>query len=199
VRSFDLATGDRKNSWPVDLGGSTHLANDMVLDPAGNLYVTDSYAQVILRLPVGGEAFEIWSDSALYKADGQITLNGIVYRDGQILVTNANAGQLYRVNVDEDGSAGTPVEITLDRAISGGDGMELLSNGDLLVVSASLGVVQITLDDDTGTVSDVATGFRYPTTVSVVGDYGWVVESQFDCLYGYCTASTPFGAMRFDL
>ncbi len=51
------------------------LPNDIVFDPAGNAYVTDSFQATIFRIPPGGGAPQIWFQDP--RLDGIVGANGI--------------------------------------------------------------------------------------------------------------------------
>lgn len=199
VRAFDLESGAMERSFDLPGGG---FCNDMALDQAGNLYVTDSFAPRILVLPAGGDALEPWiEDEARFGGEG-FNLNGIVAADDQIYTVKYNSGELFRIPVMGDGSAGAPVSIALDRALELPDGLKLERSGVLLVVEGVGRLTRITLDDDDrAEVTVVRDGLDGPTTVAVLGDEAWVAEGQLGHLFDSSLGDPdlPFQLVRVPL
>lgn len=104
VKTFNLQTGAANSSFDFPGGG---FANDLTLDDAGNLYVTDSWTPRILRLSAGGSALEEWINDPQLGME-QWSLNGIDYdHAGRAIYTvNQRAGQLFRIEVEPDGRSG---------------------------------------------------------------------------------------------
>lgn len=125
---YDLTTGRREGL--VDLSGPGRFANDVVLDPAGNAYVTDAGAAAVYRVTPDGEVTTLVSDPRLGPAIGA---NGIVWHpDGYLIVANYTTGRLYRL------AYGRLSELWLARPLVGADGMVLRPNGTLVVVTNAL-------------------------------------------------------------
>jgi hypothetical protein len=87
--------------------------------PSGEVYVTDSTGDRILRSDKAATRLDSWSTSELY-ADkpGSVTLNGIVH-DGKdtVIVNKLSTGDLFRVRIKADGKAAPPVKITTSRPL----------------------------------------------------------------------------------
>lgn len=179
---FALDSGKKRDSF--DFPGGGHC-NDIALRN-GAAYITDTAKGRILRLAPGASRLEVW-----YTNDASDpSLDGIAWnRDGQLFINTVNAGHLIRVDVNSDGSAGkgTVLKTTLD--ISQPDGLRLSPDGRLLMVEARAkpgpGVKDGRLDEvlvhgDAATIKVLATGFEYPTAVTVTGNAMWILESKFD-------------------
>jgi sugar lactone lactonase YvrE len=90
VWRFDRATGDATR-----LPGTNAIAipNGLAFDTHGNLFVTDSAAGAIWRIPRGGSA-SVWLQDPALSGDGSLGLgvplgaNGIAIRNGLLTVTN---------------------------------------------------------------------------------------------------------------
>jgi len=99
VISLDLNTG--KKIQDIDLSNlvsGEHFANDLAFDPQGNIYVTDSYSQVIYKIDNKGKA-SVFAESELFKGEN-VGLNGIAFHpQGFLLVADTRAGALYKVDV----------------------------------------------------------------------------------------------------
>jgi len=83
------------------------IVNDVVFDPDGYAYVTDSLQATIFRYPPGGGAPEIWFQSPLFQGGGPIPFgtNGIRLDPGRQFVyvavstslADPNLGTIYRL------------------------------------------------------------------------------------------------------
>ena len=205
VHGYDRTTGALTASHP--LPGTGGFCNDMALDSAGNLLVTESFGGGIFRVAAGAllsdnDAVSWFDDAAFDVAAGQFGLNGITVIADAVYTVNYQTGDLYRVDMDGTGAATGLTTITLDRALVNPDGLKALDADTLLVVeggSATLSTVDIT--GDTGAVTEVTSTLDSPTTVAVFGNQAWVVEGQFDHLLGYDPnpAELPFVAVRVPL
>ena len=176
-------------------GGRSH-GNDVTLDTAGNVYLTDSFRPLIYRVTPAGEASVFLRDPVFEKIsqeDDTPALNGITYHpDGFLIVTNYERGRLYRIPLDDPT---TFAEITLSDSLQGADGIELVNANQLAVAR--------TYTDTSGTfVSEVAVVTSYdgwqsarltqqlrpstldcPTTVKIVRDELYATNSKFRELF----------------
>jgi sugar lactone lactonase YvrE len=90
VWRFDRTTGDATRLPGTQAIG---IANGLAFDRRGNLYVTDSAAGAIWRIPRGGTA-SVWLQDPALTGDGSLQLgvplgaNGIAFRNGRLTVTN---------------------------------------------------------------------------------------------------------------
>jgi sugar lactone lactonase YvrE len=123
---YDLRTGARERL--VDLSGEGHAVNDVVLDPAGNAYVTDTGAGAVYEVDVAGNVTTLVSDPRLTPSPGA---NGIVWHRGHVVVANYTTGKLYRL------SRGHLTELQAPSLV-GADGMVLRHDGTLVVVTNTL-------------------------------------------------------------
>jgi sugar lactone lactonase YvrE len=183
--SFELATGRPVDSFP--LPGGVGICNDLVRDPRGNLYVTDSIVGRILRLPVGGSALEVWSaDPALApRTMGEFTVNGADHdaATDSLFVVKSSTGELFRIPIAAAGEAGAPIPIALDRALHA-DGLKALDSRTLFAVEDG-GVTRVTLAGDQGTTARIADGLEQPSGIVLEGDSAWVAEGQIGRLVGF--------------
>ncbi len=199
VKRYELKTGREAGSFA--LPGGAAGANDLALDAAGNLYVTDSFAQVIFRLPAGGSAFEPWAAGGAF-GGADITLNGIAF-DGasSLYVVKYLTHELYRVPIGPGGEAGEPVRIEVEPPIEFPDGIKALDATTFVVAENDVGklsVVKVAGDRAAKTV--LANGLAEPTTLAIVGPNVWVAEGQLSFFFGAPGAPTlPFRLRRFFL
>lgn len=126
----------------IDLGALRptlpHFANDIAVDGQGNAYITDSLSPIIYKVDAQGVATIFLENSQLSGGNG-FGLNGIVYHpDGYLLVAKSNDGTLFKVPLANPAGF-TPVTST--QSLLGADGMLLLDNTTLLVVTGSQNTV----------------------------------------------------------
>ncbi len=170
LRGFDIATGTQKLRW--DLPGDSSVCNDFAIGPDKALYITDTGNAKIFKLAAGASAAELFLEdrAALAGIDGITFLNGTLY------VNNVRTNKVYRVPVDAAGKASPAVEIVLDQALKGPDGMRA-ANGKLLVAENGAGKISaITVTGDKGTVTVIKEGLNTPTAVEPAGDTIWIAE-----------------------
>jgi sugar lactone lactonase YvrE len=179
LKAFDLTTGDAAGSFDLPGGG---FCNDVALDAAGNVYLTDSLAPRILRLPAGGQELEIWLEDERFGGEG-FNLNGIEVGGEDLYTVKYNSGQLFRVTLGQDGEPGEVAEIELDRPLESPDGMRLESKGRLIVVEGVGRLTRIQLGGASATLTVVRDLLNGPTTATLVGGDAWVVEGQLAHLF----------------
>jgi hypothetical protein len=165
----DLATGQRKLRW--DLPGANSTCNDMAVGPDKALYISDTGNAKIFRLAPGATSAELWLDHRnVTGIDGLAFLNGVLYYNSVFF------NNLYRVPVDAQGKAGTPVQIWMDAPVKGIDGMRV-ANGKIFQAENGSGKVHmLTINGDTAHVTVLKDGLKTPTAVEPAGDVIWVAE-----------------------
>jgi sugar lactone lactonase YvrE len=179
VKAFDLQTGKPKGSY--DFPGSG-FANDLTLDEKGNLYVTDSWAPRILRLPAGGSALEEWINDPQLGPE-QWSLNGIDYdRSGNAIYTvNQKAGMLFRIPIAPDGSAGQATLIQTSQELRRPDGLKAIGPNVLATAEGGAGdMAVIVVNGDSALVRRIPAGLDGVTTFALYQGSAWVVEGQSD-------------------
>ncbi|MEM9460146.1 MAG: hypothetical protein AAGF11_38575 [Myxococcota bacterium] len=218
--ALDLGSGQAVATHPLEptAPGLPVLCNDVIQDEDGTVYLTESFGSRILRLSgdqvlADGVPAEPWlaDDTLAPIGDPPFGANGIDVFEGELYAVNFNQGTLVRVPRSEAGEPLTPVVISLtDEAgmptsLVGPDGIAASSDGHLLVVENGLfaggggnRLSAIDIDGDTGEVSIVVDGLDSPTTVAQGEHYNWVVEAQFDHLFGLDPApAEPFVLLGF--
>ncbi len=131
---YDLSTGERQQM--IDLGvlkSGAHFANDIAVDDQGNAYITDSKMPLIYRVTPAGEASIFVEHPDLGAAPEAFGLNGIVFHpDGYLIAAKAANQSLYKIPIADPNAV---KKVTLDPLPASPDGLELLSNGQLVVIS----------------------------------------------------------------
>jgi sugar lactone lactonase YvrE len=161
-------SGNGKNKVRIDGSAQINFPNALTFDARGNLYVTDSGPVVppvggaIWRLAKGASSFELWSnDVALaplpidpigFPLPGA---NGIAFFPSDSLyVANTEKGQVFRMPILADGSAGVAEAVTVFFAVPTVDGIAMDVHGNIHAVlpgHAVLGAPPLVqVDPDTG-------------------------------------------------
>ncbi|MEV7775802.1 hypothetical protein [Kitasatospora sp. NPDC086791] len=137
IGAYDLDTGRRifyTDLAAVAADGGNHLANDIALGPDGTAYVTDSFAPVVYRVTPDGTAAVLLRDPRLAPAPGAYGLNGIVHRDGRLLLGKWDDGTLWQVPV-RDPAALRRVEVTGGGSLLHLDGLRGRPDGSVAGVT----------------------------------------------------------------
>ncbi len=188
VAAYDATTGERRAYHDLGSlveGGGGHFANDMALDAAGNVYVTDSFAPVIYRIDTKGVA-SVFARSDAFKGEG-FNLNGIVYHpDGYLLVGKYNSGEIFRISTTKN--AGEVHRVKLSTPVTGADGL-VLRGRDRISVVQNLGADQVLdmVSTDGWQSATLQTGRKsahaFPTTGVLVGKDLYVLNAQLGTLF----------------
>lgn len=202
LTAYSLATGELTGSFVMP--GDNCACNDVAVDAAGNVYATDSFANTIVKLPVGGTALTTWaSDPAFAPSQpSTFTLNGIALNpQGGLYVVKYDTGDLFSIPILADGSAGAPVKIPVTPALAFPDGLEVVDANTLVVVEHDTNqVVKVKLANGAGTKEVFSNTLVLPTNAVIQGDSAWVLESQLDYLFGAPGGpSLPFKVYRLAL
>lgn len=185
LAAYDLETGERL--FLTDLAAVTefhpNVANDVAVDADGNAYVTDTFAPVIYRVDMEGQASIFVQDDRL-SGQGAAGMNGIDYHpDGFLLVPMMLGQGFYKIPVS-DPSAMTAVEI--DQPIVGADGVILTDDGRLIIVSGQTGTV-IALRSEDEWASAVIDG-QFAITPGIVASTAAVRDGEVYVLYAHLEA-----------
>lgn len=183
---YNLPSGERL--FFADLStlipGLPLFINDVVLDPNGNAYVTNSFAPVIYKVTRDGIASVFFNNTDFATGPGEFGFNGIVYDNRGFLLV-AFADKLVKIDVDNPDNYSI---VQLDAAIFP-DGLLLSKNGkELLVVHNTGGtpddsVLSFMSDDQwqSGTLTNsFGTGPVFPTTLTSDGKSVYVLYSHLD-------------------
>jgi hypothetical protein len=154
------------------------FVNDLTVDDAGNVYLTDTFMNVVYRVDTGHEA------SVLYRFEPTtaLALNGIVYHESGFLIVVAVGGQglLYKIPLDDPAQARP---IALSQPATGADGLVWSGDGRLIVVSnSSSSALAYRSEDDWETAELEATASfeGQATTGAAIGDTVYVVQPHFN-------------------
>jgi sugar lactone lactonase YvrE len=178
---FDLKTGAGK--LRAEFPREHNLCNDIAIDAAGAIYVTNSDAPQILRLPPGSTQLEVWfSDPSLQPAPDSTGLDGIAFgSDGNLYFNRFDAADLYRIDV-KDGKAGKLTKLKASRALMQTDALRPLRPNVFLLIEGGGRLDTMTVDGDAAEIVTLKDGYDTPTGVATVGSIAWVSEGQLELL-----------------
>ena len=179
LKAFDLNSGDFLQSYEFPNGG---FCNDITLDSNNNIYVTDSFNPRILRLNKSESRLETWFENDDFKGEG-FNLNGITFIDNKIYTVKMNSGELFKIDIDNNGKPFNFTKIDLPRPLNAPDGIKAIDKNNLLVVENKGSLTNINLSDPI-TLNILKDNLDTPTTVAIKGKIAWVLQAQFGHLFG---------------
>jgi hypothetical protein len=153
--------------------GAIGFPNGVTLDKRGNLYVTDTTAGAVWRIPARGGAAEPWFQSPLLEGDGSagfgfpIGANGVAYRHNALIVANSEGARLVHIPIEPDGSPGVATVLAEDDALYGADGIAADVHGNVWVaVIVQSRIVRVAPSGDIETIATAADGLDFPSQVT---------------------------------
>ncbi|GAA4339324.1 hypothetical protein [Flaviaesturariibacter amylovorans] len=181
--SIDLTSGRRLSD--VDLSNlfpGKHFANDLTFDDKGNIFLTDSYGDAIIKVDAAGKP-SVFSKHKLFETVG-IGLNGIVWHPGGFLLVSSTAhGVIFKVDVNNPDNV---TKVKSDMYSVNGDGLLLKDPNNLILVvnGGADKIFRMTTDDNwasaklTGT-TFLTDRFTHPSTATAAGDDVWIMNAKF--------------------
>jgi len=121
----------------------TSVCNDVIVDPAGNVWFTDSSHGRILRIPSASvmtpNSASVWLSHPLITAPA-FGANGIDFVDGKLVVANSDSGSLVVVDPTSENPASTirAIELTEDGSpvtLCTPDGLQAVPNTSDIIVN----------------------------------------------------------------
>ena len=180
---YRLSTGERLAM--IDLGrlaggdaDDIVFVNDLTVDAAGNVFLTDTFRNVIYRVDPSYQATLLYR----FEPTTGLQLNGIVHHvEGYLIVAAApTQGVLYKVPVGAPESARP---IALSQPATGADGLVWDAAGRLVVVSNSSGSALAYASSDGWESAELVGTARFDgqaTTGAAVDDAVYVVQPHFN-------------------
>jgi streptogramin lyase len=172
LRSFDLKSGAAKGTYPFPSNGG--VCNDMAIAADGTVYATESFANRVHRLRPGATALDLWiTDQRFSGIDGIAIL-----ADGAVYVNTFFGGELFRIPVNADGSAGTIVKIETSMPLTRPDGLRTVGPRTLIQAEGQGRFTELTIDGNRANVRVVKDGLSGSTGVTLVGDTAFVLVER---------------------
>jgi hypothetical protein len=135
-----------------------------------------------LRLPAGGDALEEWVNDPVLGVE-QWSLNGLDIDQGKnmMYIVNIATGQLFRIPINADGSAGAITEIKTSKPLERPDGLKVINSTTLATAESQPGGMSVLeLDGDEAMVKVINTGLDGVATFALYQGSAWLVENQAD-------------------
>lgn len=160
------------------------FGNDLALDDAGGVYVTDSRGARVLYLAPGAAAFATVAQDARFRAGSdEFGPAGIARAiDGSLIMGLFSAGALFRI-VPERGFGAAIEAIALPRRLENPDGLAFGPDGRLLVVEGAhttgagkLLAVELGSSSEPGRIEVVADGLANPANLTTREGWVWITE-----------------------
>lgn len=181
---IDLKTGKKLNDIDLtNLYAGKHFLNDLTLDNAGNIYLTDSFSPVVYKVDSKGQATVLVQNDGFKSAD--IGLNGIAWNTkGFLVVANNSDGSLYRIDLKDPTQV---IRIQTDIFFVGADGLLWDGAGNLIVVQNKgvNKVYKLSSSDNWSTAKVIASTspadrFKQPSTATMQQDKVYVLNSKLN-------------------
>src|SRR5262245_10828003 len=150
VIRMDLNPANTQSVYAPFIPSGPSLLNDLAFDGAGNLYVTDSFAATIYKVPAGGGAPAVWfSDPALAGNPAiPFGVNGIrIDKNNQHVYVSVTVdatfdGKIYRLPL-VDSPVATDLELFASLGFTGPDGIAFGKSGKLYVAEALTSTIKV--------------------------------------------------------
>ncbi len=206
IAIYDLSSGNRTDFIQLT-SGAPHLANDLILDEAGNIYVSDSFAPTIYKIDLNGDVSVLLSNDLFLPQPMNFGLNGLTYHnDGFLIVSKYDEGKLFKIPLSNPENF-KEIAIT-NGTIPAIDGILLTDNNTMAVASNNLGaashentVYQLKTSDNWSSASieqRIATGTTsFPTTFTMVHDELYIQYARLQALVaGNNSPATDFPIVK---
>jgi streptogramin lyase len=172
LRSFDLKTGAAKGTYPFPTNGG--VCNDIAVATDGTVYATESFNNRIHRLKPGATALDMWiTDPKLAAVDGVALL-----ADGAVYVNTFFSGEIFRIPVNADGSAGALAKIETSMPLTRPDGLRTVGPQTLIQAEGGGRVAELTFKGDRAEVRVLQEGLKAATGVTIVGTAAFVLVER---------------------
>lgn len=174
LAAYDLKTRRLRSTHAPPADGSNHVLGDFTIAADGTLYVTDSAAPVIWRLPPGATSLEKWVEN-----DDFVSLQGVALATtGQLLYVSDYANGLWCIDVASRKATLLPAPPR--STLFGIDGLYAVKDA-LIAVQNGINpqrVVRISLNPDGTPVSVKALAAGHPSMTDLA--LGQVINGRFD-------------------
>ncbi|MEI6106601.1 MAG: hypothetical protein WCR49_06250 [Opitutae bacterium] len=147
LASYDLSTRQLRATYDLPRDAHRHVLGDFALAPDGSIYVSDSTAPIIWRLPPEGKQLEKWLEFPAFKS-----LQGLaLMNDGQSLYVTDYAQGIWKIPLPTRDAVLLPAPGNSN--LRGLDGLYAAPGGGLVAVqngTKTQRILRIFLDDTGG-------------------------------------------------
>jgi sugar lactone lactonase YvrE len=163
VIRMNLDPGNSQSVYLAFTPTGPSLLNDLAFDGDGNLYITDSFAASIYKVPAGGDAPAVWFSDLALAGNPAIPfgVNGIrIDRNNKNVFVSVTVdagfdGKIYRLPLVDSPDA-DDLELFASLGFTGPDGIDFGKSGKLYVAQALSSTITVLNPD--GSVDAVYTG-----------------------------------------
>lgn len=165
---------DRNTGHASRLPGTEAIAmpNDMAFDLQGNLYITDTPAGAVWRIPRGGE-LEVWIQSPLLEGVGilipgfPLGANGIEVHKRTAYVAVTEQASIVEIPISDDGSAGTASVWHAAPELFAIDGLAIARSGNIYAaVIGQSTLVRVNADHSLDVIATQADGLDWNSSLA---------------------------------
>lgn len=150
VIRMDLDPANTQSVYSAFIPTGPSLLNDLAFDGAGNLYVTDSFAATIYKIPVGGGAATVWFTDPALAGHPLIPfgVNGIrIDKNNKHVYVSVTVdatfnGVIYRLPLVASPAA-ADLEVFASLGFTGPDGIAFGKSGKLYVAEALSSTIKV--------------------------------------------------------
>jgi sugar lactone lactonase YvrE len=148
--AMDLDANNTQSVYSAFMPRGPSLLNDLVFDDDGNLYVTDTFAATIYRVPQGGGAPAVWFTDPALAGNPAVPfgVNGIrIDKNNQMVYMSVTVdadfdGKIYRLPLVDSPDA-DDLELFASLGPTGPDGIAFGKSGKLYVAQAMSSTIAV--------------------------------------------------------
>ena len=177
LMAFDLDTGEQKGIYYFPAPGGA--CNDITIGPDGTAYATDTPNGRILALRPGSD------ELTLFGQDPSLAgIDGIAFsEDWTLYANNVQTNQIFRVEINDNGSMEALVSLTLSEELGGPDGMRLIEGNRFIQAESSIGRLGIlSIEGDNASLEVLDDTVQSSPGATMVGNTAYVIESNIQYL-----------------
>jgi hypothetical protein len=177
VKTFDLASGAPKNSYP--LPGDDALCNDIAIATDRTAYISDTNQDIVWMLKPGAKSLKIAAKDKLL--DGA---DGLAFGDASTLYVNSvTTNKFLRLDLGSDGRSKKIIELKLPRPLDRPDGMRAIGEQRLLLAENSGTMSIVTFGGAemlTAALQTLKEGLDATPGVTATRGMAWIVEGKLN-------------------
>jgi sugar lactone lactonase YvrE len=158
-------------------GKALPLASQMAFDATGNLYVTNPATGEIWQYTSSGSSAVWWTAPAVAGKGAQPTAIAYDQARNALIIGDAGTGSIYRINLVTDGPIGNPLVLYRQAGLDI-QGLALDDQDRVLLTAWTPDNGQLMRVENNGSLTMLADGFRFPTSIVYRAAKVYVVNSD---------------------